>query len=104
MVLGNEVTGVDVELLSPLLGESDRLSCGGGDEPHTESSSEGDETITPTPAAEAEATNQSLGGPNSKKETLVDVIVELPTHGQKNSLNVAAVAPVILYEILRQWE
>ena len=33
----------------------------------------------------------------------VDDIVELPTFGKKNSLNVAACAPVVMYEILRQW-
>ena len=64
LILGNEVTGVDVELLEPLLQEND----------------------------------------SEAQTKLVDAIVELPTHGQKNSLNVAAVAPVILYEILRQWD
>ncbi len=66
LILGNEVTGVDVELLEPLLQQE----------------------------TDSETT----------KDILVDAIVELPTHGQKNSLNVAAVAPVILYEILRQWD
>jgi 23S rRNA (guanosine2251-2'-O)-methyltransferase len=33
----------------------------------------------------------------------MDQIVEIPTFGAKNSLNVAACAPVVLYEILRQW-
>ena len=33
----------------------------------------------------------------------LDRIVEIPTFGAKNSLNVAACAPVVLYEILRQW-
>lgn len=31
-------------------------------------------------------------------------IIEIPTFGAKNSLNVAACAPVVLYEILRQWK
>ena len=52
LVLGNEVTGVDAELLT----------------------------------------------------TEMDDIVELPTFGEKNSLNVAACAPVVIYEILRQWK
>lgn len=30
-------------------------------------------------------------------------IVEIPTFGQKNSLNVASAAPVVVFEILRQW-
>jgi 23S rRNA (guanosine2251-2'-O)-methyltransferase len=51
LVLGNEVTGVDTEIISSL-----------------------------------------------------DAIVEIPTFGAKNSLNVAACAPVVLYEILRQWK
>ena len=33
----------------------------------------------------------------------LDEIVELPTFGRKNSLNVAACAPVVMFEILRQW-
>jgi tRNA G18 (ribose-2'-O)-methylase SpoU len=33
----------------------------------------------------------------------LDFIVEIPTFGAKNSLNVAACAPVVLYEIIRQW-
>jgi tRNA G18 (ribose-2'-O)-methylase SpoU len=33
----------------------------------------------------------------------LDAIVEIPMFGTKNSLNVAACAPVVLYEILRQW-
>ena len=33
----------------------------------------------------------------------LDVIVEIPTFGVKNSLNVAACAPIVVYEILRQW-
>ena len=33
----------------------------------------------------------------------IDTIVEIPTFGAKNSLNVASCAPVVLYEILRQW-
>mmetsp|Transcript_23053 Transcript_23053/g.32483 ORF Transcript_23053/g.32483 Transcript_23053/m.32483 type:complete len:100 (-) Transcript_23053:125-424(-) len=34
----------------------------------------------------------------------LDVMVEIPMFGSKNSLNVASCAPVVLYEILRQWE
>ena len=34
----------------------------------------------------------------------LDTIVEIPMFGAKNSLNVAACAPVVLYEILRQWK
>lgn len=34
---------------------------------------------------------------------LLDEMVEIPMFGKKNSLNVAACAPVVMYEILRQW-
>lgn len=34
----------------------------------------------------------------------LDQIVEIPTFGAKNSLNVAACAPIVLYEIIRQWK
>lgn len=51
LVLGNEVTGVDTELIPDL-----------------------------------------------------DGVVEIPMFGEKNSLNVAACAPVVLYEIIRQWD
>ena len=34
----------------------------------------------------------------------MDAIVEIPMFGAKNSLNVAACAPVVLYEIIRQWK
>jgi tRNA G18 (ribose-2'-O)-methylase SpoU len=33
----------------------------------------------------------------------VDQVLEIPMYGSKNSLNVAACAPVVLFEILRQW-
>lgn len=32
-----------------------------------------------------------------------DVIAEIPTYGCKNSLNVASAAPIVIYEVLRQW-
>jgi len=35
-------------------------------------------------------------------ETL-DAVLEVPMFGAKNSLNVAACAPVVMYEVLRQW-
>lgn len=35
---------------------------------------------------------------------LLDNVVEIPMYGAKNSLNIAACAPVMLYEILRQWD
>lgn len=35
---------------------------------------------------------------------LLDGLVEIPMFGTKNSLNVASCAPIVLYEILRQWK
>jgi tRNA G18 (ribose-2'-O)-methylase SpoU len=89
LILGNEVTGVDVELLEPLLRD---VSGNNDNEESIESES--------SSSSSSSGSNESSRRAN---EALVDAIVELPTHGQKNSLNVAAVAPVILYEILRQW-
>jgi len=34
---------------------------------------------------------------------LCDGLVEIPTYGLKNSLNVASAAPVVIFEVLRQW-
>lgn len=33
----------------------------------------------------------------------MDAIVEIPMYGTKNSLNIAACAPVVLFEVIRQW-
>lgn len=35
---------------------------------------------------------------------LVDAIIEIPMYGIKNSLNIAACAPIVIYEIIRQWQ
>ena len=34
---------------------------------------------------------------------IADAVVEIPTFGIKNSLNVASALPVVLFEVLRQW-
>jgi tRNA C32,U32 (ribose-2'-O)-methylase TrmJ len=34
---------------------------------------------------------------------LCDKIIEIPTFGLKNSLNVASACPVVVFEVLRQW-
>lgn len=36
--------------------------------------------------------------------SMMDIVVEIPMFGVKNSLNIAACAPVVLYEIIRQWK
>jgi tRNA G18 (ribose-2'-O)-methylase SpoU len=60
-----------------------------------------------TDAAEAPGVALFLGNEVSGVDTdllpLLDAVVEIPMFGAKNSLNVAACAPVVLYEILRQW-
>ena len=42
-------------------------------------------------------------GVNTEIMDELDALVEIPMFGAKNSLNVAACAPVVLYEVLRQW-
>ena len=42
-------------------------------------------------------------GVDSEIMHLLDGMVEIPMFGAKNSLNIAACAPVVLYEVLRQW-
>ena len=42
-------------------------------------------------------------GVDTEIMTKLDLIVEIPMFGAKNSLNIAACAPVVMYEILRQW-
>ena len=47
--------------------------------------------------------NEALGVQPSVLESC-DELVEVPVFGFKNSLNVAAAAAVVVYEILRQWD
>lgn len=42
-------------------------------------------------------------GVDTRVMEIADEIVEIPTYGIKNSLNVASAAPVVLFEVLRQW-
>jgi tRNA G18 (ribose-2'-O)-methylase SpoU len=44
-----------------------------------------------------------VSGVDTEIMPLLDTIVEIPMFGTKNSLNIAACAPVAMYEILRQW-
>lgn len=48
--------------------------------------------------------NEVTGVDTEIMNNYLDGIIEIPTFGAKNSLNVAACAPVVLYEILRQWK
>ncbi|GFH59570.1 hypothetical protein CTEN210_16046 [Chaetoceros tenuissimus] len=42
-------------------------------------------------------------GVDTEVMPLLDKIVEIPMFGKKNSLNISAAAPVVMYEVLRQW-
>lgn len=42
-------------------------------------------------------------GLDTKIMPLLDGLLEIPMFGTKNSLNVASCAPIVLYEIVRQW-
>jgi 23S rRNA (guanosine2251-2'-O)-methyltransferase len=46
--------------------------------------------------------NEAMGLSREVLE-VADIIVEIPMHGYKNSLNVASAASITLFEILRQW-
>lgn len=43
-------------------------------------------------------------GVNAELLDAVDAIVEIPTYGMKNSMNVACCAAVVVFDILRRWE
>ena len=42
-------------------------------------------------------------GVDTRVLSAADATVEIPTFGRKNSLNIAAAAPVVVFEVLRQW-
>jgi len=44
-----------------------------------------------------------VSGVDTEIMPLLDEVVEIPMFGKKNSLNVAACAPVVMFEVLRQW-
>eukprot|EP01039_Chlorochromonas_danica_P005803 gene5803-6391_t len=44
-----------------------------------------------------------LIGVDAKVMEEADLLAEIPTYGLKNSLNVASAAPIVLFEVLRQW-
>ena len=44
-----------------------------------------------------------ITGVDTRIMELADMIVEIPTFGVKNSLNVASAGPIVLFEVLRQW-
>lgn len=44
-----------------------------------------------------------ITGVDTRVIETADIVVEIPTYGIKNSLNVASVAPIVIFEVLRQW-
>jgi tRNA G18 (ribose-2'-O)-methylase SpoU len=44
-----------------------------------------------------------ISGVDTRILELSDKIVEIPMYGVKNSLNVSSAFPIVLFEILRQW-
>ena len=44
-----------------------------------------------------------VSGVDTEIMDMLDIIVEIPMFGAKNSLNIAASAPIVMYEVLRQW-
>ena len=63
----------------------------------------GDSTEAATERGTALFLGNEVTGVDTEVLPLLDVVVEIPMFGTKNSLNIAACAPVVMYEILRQW-
>ncbi|EED95459.1 predicted protein [Thalassiosira pseudonana CCMP1335] len=95
MLVGMETTErskVYTELQYP--GSKDSLTT-------TDSISIEDEVLT-SPGVALFLGNE-VSGVDTDIMPLLDAVVEIPMFGKKNSLNVASCAPVVMYEVLRQW-
>ena len=57
----------------------------------------------PSSSAVALVLGNEVTGVDVSLLPLVDAIVEIPTFGTKNSMNVAVAAGIVLYDILRRW-
>lgn len=55
------------------------------------------------PAKVAIVMGNEVTGVDPRVMEMADIIVEIPTFGVKNSLNVASAAPIVMFEVLRQW-
>jgi tRNA G18 (ribose-2'-O)-methylase SpoU len=42
-------------------------------------------------------------GVDTRIVDMADMVLEIPTFGVKNSLNVASAASIVMFEVLRQW-
>ncbi len=56
------------------------------------------------PAKTAIVVGNEITGVDQRVIAKADCIIEIPMYGIKNSLNVASAAPVVVFEILRQWK
>jgi tRNA G18 (ribose-2'-O)-methylase SpoU len=61
-------------------------------------------TAMPYPSKTALVLGNEVTGVDTAVMDACDALVEIPTFGFKNSLNVASAAPVVVFEVLRQWE
>lgn len=69
--------------------------------PGSKSASNGDEDTTQAPGVALFLGNE-VTGVDTEIMPLLDQVVEIPMYGKKNSLNVAACAPIVMYEIDRK--
>ena len=60
-------------------------------------------TLVNFPYNTALVVGNELTGVDTRVIELADFVIQIPTYGIKNSLNVASAAPIVLYEVLRQW-
>lgn len=60
-------------------------------------------TETEYPRNVALVVGNEVTGVDTRIMDMADKIVQIPTYGVKNSLNVASALPIVLFEILRQW-
>jgi tRNA G18 (ribose-2'-O)-methylase SpoU len=64
------------------------------------------ETYTETtyPPMTALVVGNEVSGVDTRLIEMADKVVQIPTYGVKNSLNVASALPIVLFEVLRQWK
>jgi len=61
-------------------------------------------TETTYPPKTALVLGNEITGVDARVIQMADAVVEIPCFGIKNSLNVASAAPIVLFEVLRQWK
>lgn len=55
------------------------------------------------PKKTAIVVGNEITGVDPRVIEMADIVAEIPTFGIKNSLNVASAAPIVIFEVLRQW-